>query len=459
MGLTKLLGEPAIHFRMVPDWTLGRSGCGRFLAGASDNFPDFRLTTWSETFRAANQHLNEGAPLSKLHYSVLISGNEHQAATYLAQLERLARMGLVEFPLVDDGQELAVIAPQQESFVPSLAARTPDASLVLHHLACLRRDGNGWLVESPLSGARLKLANTAALDRPLVRRALDAAGFLEMGHPETGAQEEFLSYWEFHDLIYHTHSRRGWHRDPSGAHLPFIGMVAPSPARRPDWPGVPIELPCALDASGDTLIAVLKRRRSERAFDDSRPVTISELGSLLDRAARSRSFRSSPQVGTSGKSALFEVAERPCPSAGAIHELEIYPIVRLCDGLDAGMYHYDSWRHALVRIPADEADLERMLWHAQLAMRAAGMPQVVLAVAARFPRVFWRYQGIGYGNILRNTGALYQTLYLVATELGLSACALGSADSMLFAKATGLDPLVEGTVGDFVVGSSLRARR
>ena len=123
------------------------------------------------------------------------------------------------------------------------------------------------------------------------------------------------------------------------------------------------------------------------------------------------------------------------------------------------MYHYDSWRHALVRIPADEVDLERMLRHAQLAMRAAGMPQAVLAVAARFPRVFWRYKGIGYGNILRNTGALYQTLYLVATELGLAACALGSADSMLFARATGLDPLVEGTVGDFVVGSSLRDRR
>ena len=459
MGLTDLLSEPAIHFRMDPDWTMERSECGRFLTVTSDNFPEFRLTTWSETFRAANRHLNEGASLSKLHDSVLASGNEHQAATYLTQLERLGRMGLIEFPLVDDGQELAVIVPQQESFVPFLAAQAPDTNLVLHHLACLRRDGDGWLVESPLSGARLRVANTATLDRPLVRRALDAAGFLETRHSKAGSQEEFLSYWEFHDLIYHTHSRRGWHRDPSGAHLPLIDMVEPSPARRPDWPGVPIELPYASDASEETLVAVLERRRSERAFDDNRPVTILELGSLLDRAARSRSSHSSPQVGMSGKSALFEMAERPYPSAGAIHELEIYPIVRLCDGLDAGMYHYDSWRHVLVRVPADKVDWERMLWHAQSAMRAADMPQVVLAIAARFPRVFWKYKGIGYGNILRNTGALYQTLYLVATELGLSACALGSADSMLFAKATSLDPLVEGTVGDFVVGSSLRARR
>ena len=68
----------------------------------------------------------------------------------------------------------------------------------------------------------------------------------------------------------------------------------------------------------------------------------------------------------------------------------------------------------------------------------------------------WKYRGISYGVILRNTGALYQTFYLVATELGLSPCGIGSGDSALFARMTGLDPIVEGTVGEFILGGPPR---
>ena len=83
-------------------------------------------------------------------------------------------------------------------------------------------------------------------------------------------------------------------------------------------------------------------------------------------------------------------------------------------------------------------------------------PQIVLAIAARFARVMWKYRSISYGVILRNAGALYQTLYLAATELGLSPCGIGAGDSATFARATGLDPVVEGTVGDFILGGPPR---
>lgn len=453
MSLAELVSEPSIHIRMSSDCTVQRSYCGEFLAVGSDKFPELRLAKWAEAFELANSRLNEGAPLAELRDCVLASGDDRHAATFLAQMERLCRAGLIEFPLVDDGKELAIIVPQQESFIPSLAPRTPDAAFLFHRFACLRRDGEAWLAESPLSGARFRISNPAALERPLVRRALAAAGFLEAG-PDVGGHVS--GHWEFHDLIYHTHSRRGWHHDPSGPQCPLIGLVEPEPVRRPEWSGPAVTLPRATDASGETCSAILERRRSEREFDDSQPISITELGGLLDRAARSRSSLAGSVHDSSGKIAPFEGAERPYPSSGAIHELEIYPVVYLCDGLDPGLYHYDSWRHVLVRIPADDAEVAQLLRHAKIAIGAQGNPQIVLAIAARFPRVFWKYKSIGYGNILRNTGALYQTLYLAATELGLAACAVGSADAMLFARITGLDPFVEGSVGDFVIGSRRR---
>ena len=418
--------------------------------------PELPLAKWFEAFEPANSLLNEGAPLAEIRDCVLASGGDQQAAVYLAQIEKLCGLGLVEFPLIEDGEEVAVIAPQQESYVPSIESRAPDAAFVFHRFACLRRDGDAWLAESPLSGARFRIADPVALERPLVRRALAAAGFLENECGERDAPEYELAHWEFHDLLYHTHSRRGWHRDPSGPQCPLIDVVDPPPVRRPEWPGAVIALPRAVDADGEACSAVLERRRSEHQFDDDNPISITELGGLLDRAARSRSSFPGVVHDASGKTARFEVAQRPYPSGGAIHELEIYPVVHLCDGLDPGLYHYDSWRHALVRIPAGDADLAPLLRHARIALGAAANPQIVLAIAARFPRVFWKYKSIGYGNILRNTGALYQTLYLAATEIGLAACAVGSADAMLFARVTGLHPFVEGSVGDFVIGSKRR---
>ena len=453
MSLSDLLSERSIHIRMSSACTAQRSDCGTFLAIVSDKFPELRLTKWTQAFELANSRLNEGAPLVELRDCVLTSGDDRQAAAYLAQIERLCRVGLVEFPLVDDEEEVAVIAPQQESYIPSLAPRMPDTAFVLHRFACLRRDGEAWLAESPLSGARFRFVDLDALDRPLVRRALAAAGFLQAGRTEEDVQGHTLAHWEFHDLIYHTHSRRGWHHDPSGPQCPLIGLVEPEPVRRPEWPGAIVSLPRAADAGGEACSAILERRRSERDFDDNNPISIIELGGLLDRAARSRSSLAGSVQDSSGKTAPFEGAQRPYPSSGAIHELEIYPVVHLCDGLDSGLYHYDSWRHALVRIPADDADVARLLRYAKIAISAPGNPQIVLAIAARFPRVFWKYKSIGYGNILRNTGALYQSLYLAATEIGLAACAVGSADAMLFARITGLDPFIEGSVGDFVIGS------
>jgi oxazoline/thiazoline dehydrogenase len=91
------------------------------------------------------------------------------------------------------------------------------------------------------------------------------------------------------------------------------------------------------------------------------------------------------------------------------------------------------------------------------AARASGRvtpPQVLVTLAARFRRVSWQYSGIAYALILKDAGALIQTMYLVATALGLAPCALGSGDSDLFAQATGEDYYEETSVAELMLGSA-----
>jgi len=80
-------------------------------------------------------------------------------------------------------------------------------------------------------------------------------------------------------------------------------------------------------------------------------------------------------------------------------------------------------------------------------------PQVLLVITARFQRAMWKYADVAYANLLKDVGALFQTLYLVAAAMGLAPCALGAGDPRLFARASGLDPEIEGSVGEFMVGS------
>jgi SagB-type dehydrogenase family enzyme len=97
-------------------------------------------------------------------------------------------------------------------------------------------------------------------------------------------------------------------------------------------------------------------------------------------------------------------------------------------------------------------EFEALLKGAELAMEASAAPQILITIAARFGRISWKYSSIAYGLILRDAGVLIQTLYLMATDMGLGGCAIGSINIELFAKMTGIEFHVEGPVGQFAIG-------
>jgi SagB-type dehydrogenase family enzyme len=195
----------------------------------------------------------------------------------------------------------------------------------------------------------------------------------------------------------------------------------------------------------------MQLRHSTRDFDDRHPITLAELSRFLDGTARVRAkWKSTIDLGGGGPDVDFTA--RPYPSAGSAYELELYLAVGRCEGLARGFYHYDADRHALVPIGARPQQLDAQLASAEFAMDASAAPQILITIAARFNRLSWKYSGIAYALILKDVGVLIQTLYLMATDMELGGCAIGTHNIDLFAKMTGIEFHIEGPVGQFALG-------
>src|SRR5262249_55218719 len=133
-------------------------------------------------------------------------------------------------------------------------------------------------------------------------------------------------------------------------------------------------------------------------------------------------------------------------------ELELYLAVDKCEGLARGFYHYDADAHVLVPIEVRPQQLDAVFTDAELAMGAPAAPQILITIAARFGRISWKYSSLAYALILKDVGGLLQTLYLMAADMGLGGCAIGSTNIDLFARMTGIEFHVEGPVGQFALG-------
>src|SRR5262249_31448453 len=79
--------------------------------------------------------------------------------------------------------------------------------------------------------------------------------------------------------------------------------------------------------------------------------------------------------------------------------------------------------------------------------------QVLLILAARYPRLAWKYESLAYALTLKHVGVVFQTMYLVATAMGLAPSAVGGGDADLFARAAGTDYGAGTSVGEFLLGS------
>jgi SagB-type dehydrogenase family enzyme len=399
-------------------------------------------------------------------------------------LQRLTQAGLVVRWAGDSGRRLATLTALSPSFVfPSLGL-APERRYVLSRFAYAHRQGTEVVLESPLAHARITLHDNRAaelvhaLAQP--RRAgdlgaqvaglpaegaeqlltllvnADMAGEVDDGGTAAEDRHPALRCWEFHDLLFHSRSREGRHDYPVGDTYRFVGQLDPPPAVKPAGRGELIELSqpdlARLRCEDPPLAQVQEARRSLRNYAD-RPMTARQLGEFLYRVGRVKECRE-VEVATPHGPVPMDFALRPYPGGGALYELELYPVVNACAGLAPGLYHYDPVRHGLERLSGRTADVDRLLQDSSGPTGiAAERLQVLLVIAARFPRIAWKYASMAYAVILKHVGVVYQTMYLAATAMGLAPCGVGSGNADLFARAAGTDYYAETSVGEFLLGS------
>jgi SagB-type dehydrogenase family enzyme len=334
-------------------------------------------------------------------------------------LARLRAGGWLQTTVCHDGRPWYTVRPARP---PVAETAEPAGTLTLSRFAIMRREGDALVLQSPVASASVVPHDPAALavllqlaeprpwtptggwaDRML--RHLCRAGLVVAAGSEDRT-------WSPHELWFHERSRlagQTWSAGEPPETAPAVDLYRPDLAllRRHDVP----------------LASVLGDRHAVKEHDDDNPITVDQLGELLYRCTRG-------------------------------HPLELYPLVIRVSGLDPGLYRHDPVDHLLWPVRRPGPRVERLVTTASRAALTEREPQVLLIVAARFDRFMPATEALAYPLILKETGALAQTVCLVAASMGLAGYELGIGDSAAFAEATGLHPMIESSVGELVIGSS-----
>lgn len=393
-------------------------------------------------------------------------------------LQKLIQLGALSYSIVVEGLPLAKLVPLSLDGKLQFKEAAVNKKYVLSRFAYCRKDNQQLILESPLSQAQIILFDWkgAALISELAKPQLaDEICSKIPGISEEVTQlffslllstemlfevkedgkiheeeSEPLRQWEFHNLLFHARTRTGRHSNPIGRTYPFLEQINPLPAVKPKVSKDAIDLYKPdiynLENSDYPLTLILEKRESIRSYNANEPITDKQLGEFLYRSARIK------EIIKTGKE---EMSCRPYANGGAAYEFELYIIANTCQNIPSGFYHYCPQDHQLWKISGKNQYVAALLEDAWLANRERNYPQVLIIISARFQRIAWTYESIAHTTLLKNVGALFQTMYLVATAMNLAPCALGNGNSDLFAAAAGTDYYAETSVGEFILGSKL----
>jgi oxazoline/thiazoline dehydrogenase len=400
-------------------------------------------------------------------------------AEVMAAIRRMAQRSLLEFDCIVASTVYLTARPIAGSTPCVFRELDIQARYLLSRFAYVHRSGESVFLESARSRWRVTihdpallsligaLAQSASLSDVMQRctylkpaviaecmRFLVGIGIVgTLSGSEEPEEERIpeLAQREFHDVLLHAESRHGLASQAIGGLFPFAGKFDPAPAIKKSTSDVVVDLYRpdldVLSREDVPLTAVMEMRKSVRHFA-ARQMAKKELGEFLFRVGRARALHKPLHDNPRG----YETTSRTYPSGGGAYDIELYVTAWHCEGFPRALYHYEPLNHQLTLVTQDQATVRRIVREARRAAAQADYPQLVITLASRFSRLSWKYRGIAYSITLKNVGVLYEAMYLVATAMGLAPCGLGNGNSVLFSEATGLDPLVESSVGEFMIG-------
>jgi len=227
---------------------------------------------------------------------------------------------------------------------------------------------------------------------------------------------------------------------PSAGALTAIGeaqrlrphLTAEVPDWRANYDGPRVALGAHASEASRPLAEILAGRRSQTSW--STPLA-GDVAAALIRTGRVAGWRDGPDG--------YVVSQRPAPSAGGRHPLDLELWAGDVSGLVPGRYSFDPLTCELVLTdssPADGlAELGRIVG-------AAEPPPAAIVAVAQTQRTLSRYPA-GMSLIWRDAGVLLGFLHLCCADLGLASCIVGNCGVLVHRRS----PLVV-DVGSVVLG-------
>ena len=241
------------------------------------------------------------------------------------------------------------------------------------------------------------------------------------------------------DLKYLLEHRQGSHSDAPYGGVFAKGTHPPVPAVRPRegrTGGLTLPDPACLDRP---LGQALLNRSTVRTRGT---LTAGAVSTLLGHTLRIIDVRPGP---------VYDAVFKFVPSGGAMHPCEGYLFAVEVEGVPPGVWRYAAQDHALDRVAPMDARAYRIVEDAARSMGTEDHPPAVLVLAARWGRTAHKYSRIPLAAVLKDVGAIYSVASLVGFQCGAGVCPLGGGDLESFAEITGLDPMVEASVGEIAL--------
>jgi SagB-type dehydrogenase family enzyme len=168
-----------------------------------------------------------------------------------------------------------------------------------------------------------------------------------------------------------------------------------------------ILLPQPIVQSKVSVEEALLNRRSLRSYKDE-ALTIKEISQLLWAA----------------QGITSDWGGRTAPSAGAKYPLEIFAVVGKVEGLDPGLYQYDTQDHSLIK--RIDGDLRKDLANAALGQPCITDAPLDLVVTGVYARTMEKYGERAHRYVHIEVGHACQNIYLQAETLNLGTVIIGA---------------------------------
>lgn len=220
---------------------------------------------------------------------------------------------------------------------------------------------------------------------------------------------------------------------------------SPSPIKRvKGMSSLVLPTPQNIRQNNATLQRILGERKSIRKYGNNH-ISLDDLSYFLYHSARIKEMY---------KSVEGVLTKRPYPSGGSRYPLEIYISNNRMDDIQKGIHYYDPLKHRLILVSQNKT-FQKKFNSFIMDIQSPPMnrePDLLLIITAVFARTMWKYKNVGLSLILSDLGCLYQTMYLIATELNLAPCAIGKTDEELVNKWLNLNWFEESHMGTFMLG-------